>query len=98
MSVQGRLRQDPFGGGRVPRSSQERDPTLGARPSILHPAGDRIRIGVFANNIFKEDGVLRRAPLASFGHTCGLTLFPLGLLVCQRLTITPKRSIAEARA
>ncbi|MFC3078104.1 TonB-dependent receptor [Phenylobacterium terrae] len=34
--------------------------------------GDRIRIGVFANNLFEEDGVLRRTPLDIFGNTLSI--------------------------
>lgn len=34
--------------------------------------GERIRLGAFANNLFKEDGVLRRAPLAFFGNTSSI--------------------------
>ena len=34
--------------------------------------GEQIRLGAFANNIFKEDGVLRRAPLAFFGNTSSI--------------------------
>jgi len=31
--------------------------------------GDKVRLGVFANNLFEEDGVLRRTPLDIFGNT-----------------------------
>jgi iron complex outermembrane recepter protein len=34
--------------------------------------GDKVRLGVFANNLFEEDGVLRRTPLDIFGNTLSL--------------------------
>ncbi|EWY41858.1 hypothetical protein N825_24815 [Skermanella stibiiresistens SB22] len=34
--------------------------------------GDKVRLGVFANNLFKEDGVLRRTPLDIFGNTLSI--------------------------
>lgn len=34
--------------------------------------GEKVRFGVFANNLFEEDGVLRRTPLDIFGNTLSI--------------------------
>lgn len=44
---------------------------MGARIFYTLP-GERIRLRAFPNNIFKEDGVLRRGPLAFFGNTSSI--------------------------
>lgn len=38
--------------------------------------GDQLRLGVFVNNVFEEDGVLRRTPLDIFGNSLSVYAAP----------------------